>query len=224
MTTRKFLIAGGNPTALVQGCPLAYRDHTAGALLRNVEQVGFIQPLASPPHMEMMGGEFCLNASLAFASTLGPTGNLSVSGLNLPATYANPGKKTRISVPIHWVVDGNIVLLEGIGFVLHPHGSGHCPGKQDLADFCARFNLPAFGSILFSDNTIFPTVLVPSMDSFVPETACGSGSVAFSLFTGEQRVRQPSGDVIAIRRHPATGASEKAPDLFDIEAVVQPVD
>jgi len=40
---------------------------------------------------------------------------------------------------------------------------------------------------------------VRKIDSFVKETACGSGSIAFSIFSGYKKIIQPTGKVINIR-------------------------
>lgn len=229
MTTRKFLIAGGNSTALVQNCPTVLRASLAANLLGEVEQVGFVDDRARPPRLEMMGGEFCINATLAFASTLGPKGAVKVSGLDRPADFVNTPHATRATIPLRWSMTENIVLLEGIGFILTPRPGGqtsnspadHARIKRELADLCTRFNLPAFGAIHFSGNAITPYVYVPAVDSFVPETACGSGSVAFSLFTGQDHVRQPSGRFIMVRQTAVRDRKGKEGDFFEIEARVE---
>lgn len=67
---------GGNPTILITGpaVPAAERMKTSLRLLHplhlQAEQVGFAALDAAPPRLDMMGGEFCLNASrcLAFAA------------------------------------------------------------------------------------------------------------------------------------------------------------
>lgn len=233
MTIRTFLIAGGNATALVRDCPSSLRASLAADLLRAVEQVGFVDDQAHPPRLEMMGGEFCINATLAFASTLGPKGVVVVSGLNRPAGFVNTSRTTRVTIPLRWSRTGNIVLLEGIGFVLYPRSDGHAPKntsgnapddaqiKRELTDLCTRFDLPAFGAIHFSGDAILPYVFVATVDSYVPETACGSGSVAFSLFTGQDRVRQPTGQFITVRRAAVKEREEEGVDLFEIEARVE---
>ena len=239
MTIRTFHIAGGNATALGRDGPPSLRASLAADLLREVEQVGFVDNQAHAPRLEMMGGEFCINATLAFASTLGPTGVVVVSGLNRPAGFVNTSRTTRVTIPLRWSRTGNIVLLEGIGFILHPRSEGHTqknttgnapdnvPGnaqiKRELSDLCTRFNLPAFGSIHFSGDAIIPYVYVAAVDSYVPETACGSGSVAFSLFNGQDRVRQPTGQFITVRRAAVKEREEEGVDLFEIEAHVEQV-
>ena len=229
MTTRKFLIAGGNATALVRDCPTSLRASLAADLLCDVEQVGFVDEQARPPRLEMMGGEFCINATLAFASTLGPKGTVRVSGLDRPADFVNMPHATRATIPLRCSMSENIVLLEGIGFILTPKPDGHASSsptdhartKRELADLCNRFDLPAFGAIHFSGNAITPYVYVAAVDSFVPETACGSGSVAFSLFTGQDRVRQPTGQFITVRQRTRREREETDFDFFDVEARVE---
>ncbi|PTN32233.1 hypothetical protein [Desulfonatronum sp. SC1] len=231
MTTRKFLIAGGNATALVRDCPPARRASLAADLLREVEQVGFVDHQAHPPRLEMMGGEFCINATLAFASTLGPNGTLGVSGLDQSVDFVNTPHAARVTIPLRWSLTDNIALLEGIGFILHPTSDGHAQSsttnhpriKREVADLCGRFDLPAFGAIHFSDDAIIPYVYVAAVDSFVPETACGSGSVAFSLFTGQDRVRQPTGQFITVRRRTRREREQTGHDHFDVEARVEQI-
>jgi len=40
------------------------------------EQVGYVDPVSNPPRLEMMGGEFCVNACLAMAALLHAEGRL----------------------------------------------------------------------------------------------------------------------------------------------------
>ncbi|SDB20585.1 hypothetical protein SAMN05660653_00979 [Desulfonatronum thiosulfatophilum] len=220
MQIQKFLIAGGNSTALVLECPSGRRKTLVADLLQEVEQVGFIMVDDSrSPRMEMMGGEFCINASLAFASTLGPQGWIKVSGLEQPVAYKNHGGTTVITVPISWSRQDNIILLQGIGFILLPSAQRPNMGKAFLADLCSRFSMPAFGAVLYAENRITPYVHVAAVDSFVPETACGSGSVAYSIFSGVNRVVQPSGGVIAVSQ-PGNQKGASNHSHFIIEAEV----
>lgn len=62
-------IPGGNPTILIPSVeiPAGKRAAVAEQLMRplhlQAEQVGFTDPTTAPPRLEMMGGEFCLNAT-----------------------------------------------------------------------------------------------------------------------------------------------------------------
>ncbi len=80
------LSPGGNPTILVPDAALpagVSRAALARALMDanhlGAEQVGFIRPDADPPHMEMMGGEFCVNACRAAALVFSLLGGLPVT-------------------------------------------------------------------------------------------------------------------------------------------------
>ncbi len=75
----------GNMTLLIEdvGIPGAERAAIARNTMRcdhaGAEQVGYIDLLASPPRLEMMGGELCLNACRAMAALLQAMGRLSAS-------------------------------------------------------------------------------------------------------------------------------------------------
>lgn len=204
MHIQRFLIAGGNSTALVAECPAPERPEVLSSLMGQVEQVGFIDQGGSLPHIQMMGGEFCINATLAFASVLGQTGTLAASGAEHPVSFCNSGsggQEAAIRLPLKWRKEGNIVLLEGIGFVLLEQNGHATVEKDEIKALCMRYSLPAFGAILFNDDAITPYVYVAGVESFVRETACGSGSVALHLFNGTSRVKQPTGQFITVTKH-----------------------
>jgi len=68
----KFSPAGNTTAFVVDAVHTAVRPALARALIRvlDVEQVGFVVPSENGNRMEMMGGEFCGNASRAFAAFL----------------------------------------------------------------------------------------------------------------------------------------------------------
>lgn len=198
MFIQTFLVAGGNSTALVSDCPAPQKPSLIDSLLNQVEQVGFVDQAGNLPRIRMMGGEFCINATLAFASTLGTAGCLSADGVDHPVCFANSDQESSIRLPLNWRKEGNIVLLEGIGFVLWDGERRTAVEKDEIKALCIRYNLPAFGAILFDQDAITPHVYVTNVDSFVAETACGSGSVALHLYTGITRVKQPTGQYISV--------------------------
>jgi histidine racemase len=212
MQIRKFLIADGNETALVYDIPKKERKKKAIKLLKEVEQVGFVSTKATLPKLEMMGGELCLNATLAFASTLKKSGKLATSGLKNPIPYSN-NKTTSIKIPFKSKQENNVVLLEGIGFILYSKKDKANITKNELAKLCEKYNFPAFGGIIYEKNKIVPYVYVAGVNSFVKETACGSGSVAFSIFSGNEKVIQPTGKTISIKNN----------RLVEISAIVKEV-
>lgn len=86
------LSPGGNPTILIRDNALfsepqsapALRSAIAGALMApdhlGAEQVGFLDTSRALPHMEMMGGEFCVNATLCAAFVFARMGLLPTAG------------------------------------------------------------------------------------------------------------------------------------------------
>ncbi|HDQ41408.1 MAG TPA: hypothetical protein ENN39_10325 [Desulfonatronum sp.] len=198
MFVQTFLVAGGNSTALVADCPDSRKPALISSLLEQVEQVGFVDQAGDLPRIRMMGGEFCINATLAFASTLGTSGSLIASGAEHPVSFTNTGGVTAIRMSMAWRKHGNIVLLEGIGFILLEKHSSEQIDKKRLSALCRNFDLPAFGAILFENDAITPYVYVAGVDSCVRETACGSGSVALYLHNGTSLVRQPTGQFITV--------------------------
>ncbi len=182
-------IAGGNLTALVYRCNS--KEKIIKKLLKNVEQVGFI----SKNKLKMSEGELCINATLAFASTLGKKGELYASGIKDPVECYNKGKITTIKLKLNYQKIGNVVLFDGIGFI--------CLEKKEitkklLLSYCNKYKLPAFGAIIYKGDTITPYVYVKAINSFFKETACGSGSLAYSIFSGKGEIAQPTGKIIKV--------------------------
>jgi len=193
MKTRKFLIAGGNSTALISEC-CENREDTSKRLLEEVEQVGFI----SENKLEMMGGELCINGTLALASTLGKKGILYTSGIEEKIEYTNREGLTTIAIPQNYKKQDNIILFNGIGFICLPKEQESQIKKEFLGNLSTKYNLPAFGAIFYEQDRITPYVYVQSVDSYVKETACGSGSIAYSLFSGFKTIIQPTNKTINI--------------------------
>ncbi len=77
------LSPGGNPTVLIRDVPLSPEERTAAArelmdtLHLSAEQVGYADTAADPPRLDMMGGEFCINATRALAVLLARIGRLA---------------------------------------------------------------------------------------------------------------------------------------------------
>ena len=162
--------------------------------MSEVEQIGFI----SGNKLEMMGGELCVNATLAFASTLSKGGKLFTSGINYPVEYENNNGTTRINVPLKYELLDNVILFDGIGYICLDKKLGGNVSKDFLIGLADKYKLPAFGAIVYEEDKIVPYIYVKSVDSFVKETACGSGSVAYALFSGFSEIVQPTGELLDI--------------------------
>jgi hypothetical protein len=192
METHKFLIANGNPTALVSGCSIAARRGITKQLLNTVEQVGFISfNNRNCPKLTMMGNELCINATIAFASMLGKNGLLLTSGINPRVRFQNESGLTKIEIPYQYKQIDNIILFNGIGFILLQYKQRQNVSRSEIEGLAQTNNLPAFGCVLH---------------------ACGSGSLAYSIFSARQEIIQPSEGSIFIT---------KENDHFSISAEVK---
>ncbi|MBI2599726.1 hypothetical protein HYW43_02270 [Candidatus Daviesbacteria bacterium] len=204
MNIEKYLIAKGNSTLLVEGCPEKDRVSVTKIGLKNAEQVGFINLDQEIPTLEMMGKELSINGTLAFAKRLGGAGTLETSGLTTPISFRNYNGTTSISLELPYKRDGDKVLFEGIGYWCTD--SALAPSASELLNLCIKYDLPAFGLAAYRGNQLFPFVYVLKTQSMVPETACGSGSIALSIVTNPNRatyqtkIIQPGSQSIEILR------------------------
>lgn len=201
MNIEYFRIAGGNDTAFVVNGPEQENKQVqlAGELLRQnkAEQAGFLDLDGSVPSLKMMGGELSINGTLAFARKLGGSGTLRTSGLTKPVEYFQENGNTTIKVVLPYQRFeerlGTIIAFEGIGYLCTDKLS--VPQEDLVRDLWAKYNeklggIPAFGLAMYRGDRLEPYVYVRKTDSLVPESACGSGSVAVSIVTGQRFIAQ----------------------------------
>lgn len=199
MRLQKFLIAGGNSTLLVWGCPASGKSGLIKKYLGEVEQIGFVETKDNLPFLNMMGGELCINGTIALASQCKEKGKLFTSGITSPVFYQNSRRATSIGLAIKYKRTKNVVLLEGIGYIYLKKKINN--KKQYLKNLCQEYNLPAFGIIYYEKGKIVPFVYVKGTDSLFAETACGSGSIAFSILTRRINIVQPTGKIIVVNNN-----------------------
>lgn len=175
------------------------------------EQVGFIEAprnQAARARLQMMGGEFCGNASMSLAALLamdeGVEGEaempLECSGVKgLFSVKVNPGRRgvkcslempPPLNVTKTFLKAGNQKCLltqvnfEGVShFVLpedYARGDVKLWAEKALTDWSGECRSEAVGLILHNraENRIRPLVLVKSTGSLVWERGCGSGTAA----------------------------------------------
>ena len=96
---------GGNPTILLRAedVPAPRRAFVANAVMDaqhiGGEQVGYVQ-LEGIPRLDMMGGEFCLNATRAFASVLDSLGLLERDGAVSHGLVEVSGVSEKVAVRV----------------------------------------------------------------------------------------------------------------------------
>lgn len=195
----------GNITALVPEREVARerRRQVSAFLLDDpalgVEQVGFYDE-DTPPHLQMMGGEFCGNAARSFGLLLAKKRgmeegylDISVSGSEAPLKVHISGEDasvhlstvhsfSRLTLPGQ--EDLPVVELPGISHVI---AENRPATEQALAPILgaakAQLSAPAVGVMFYDvqDRFLRPAVTVWEQGSTVFESSCGSGSLALAL-------------------------------------------
>lgn len=212
----------GNVTLFVRDeVPVSRRAAVAKALMAmprfGAEQVAFICPNG---RIEMMGGEFCGNASRAYGMLLarqeGASGifrkTISVSGCDRPICVEADTERGTASaeMPLPQSVEqAGVGTLVHLGGIAHLVVEGVAPDEAFFAAqefrFAAIAGLEAYGVVfLLPDGTVRPLVKVRATDSLIWEGSCGSGTLAAAVAqsighdgTFKRTYRQPAGAIEA---------------------------
>ena len=157
---------GGNPTILLKAedIPPAQRAMVANSVMSDqhigAEQTGYVR-LDGMPRLDMMGGEFCLNATRCFAVILAEQGLLTREGNTLAGRVEVSGVPDTVAVRVvprkndlpfaeaclHFSVLpepenflGNISLVRVPG-IAHIIQTGQVPAAGALPSFCSHQRL-----------------------------------------------------------------------------------
>lgn len=154
---------GGNPTILLRAedFPRNMRAQAAGAVMSDqhigAEQVGYVR-LSGRPRLDMMGGEFCLNATRSFAVLLAQEGLLAGNGHEYSGSVEVSGVPGDVAVHVRLEPDqlpfaeaclhfaslpvpetlpeqGRLLRIPGI---IHIVQEGSVPSQDKLPLFCER--------------------------------------------------------------------------------------
>ena len=182
----------------------------------NAEQVGFLEKANNPgakARLQMMGGEFCGNATMSFAAYLAHTGGmqdgesavypLEISGADEilacdirrnGSTYSAsvamplPEKIENVSLPGGKVYPA--VFFPGIAHLIVPMDEmDEAAAENAIAGWCAALDADALGILLVNADlsAIKPIVYVRATDSGVWERGCGSGTAAIGAYLAAQK-------------------------------------
>ena len=208
-----------NITLLVTSpVPRDVQPRVAAELLRreeDAEQVGFAEgPAAGTPRLQMMGGEFCGNATMSMAAWLSrdlPVGadralTLPVSGAPEPVachitrledcfigtvSMPLPERIEQLSLPVGGVKETfPVVFLPGICHVIaSAELFDRAQAEETLRTWSGVLPGEAMGLLLLDESqTAFtPLVYVKPTDSCVWERGCGSGSAAIGAWLTQVR-------------------------------------
>ena len=198
----------------------ALQAQTAAWLLRrehDAEQVGFLETAANgSPRLQMMGGEFCGNATMGLGAWLcrrdrlphGVTHDfaLEISGADSPVpcsvTPVNYGYLATVEMPLPEKMEEcsfsaetgelslTVVFLPGICHIIAPKESiDRTQAEELLRRWSASLPGEAVGLILLDEErtAIDPLVYVKPTDTAVWERGCGSGSAAVACYLTAKR-------------------------------------
>ena len=210
MTNIQFIDTAGQITAVViDEVKRAEQPKFASEILKAeiCEQVAFIES-GVIPRLQMMGNELNINGTLAGAFVLSQLSekiviSLVPSGLESPVVATYKKGKILVELPrsIIVLIQDNRVVFKGIMYTLE-----RGIPKQKVLNQSQLLKLKstskmisAAGFIFYEADEICPVVYVQETNSVVWESACGSGSLAFSLLKNVQKVKQPSEKVIQIQ-------------------------
>jgi diaminopimelate epimerase/GNAT superfamily N-acetyltransferase len=203
-----------------------------------IEQCCFVTPPLSPDsvcRVEMLGGEFCGNAtrSAAWLVTGGAnySGLIEVSGVEDPLPFSTKDGQVTVGMPLpeaagpaRTLEEGLLVQLDGITqLVVTDPGKRQVKSPRQLLESLLAANSyglaeqPAVG-VSYFDTSIGKAsfcVWVKEVATVFDETACGSGTsaIGIAVATKERRavrlpVIQPSGEVITTRAEYEAGAGQ----------------
>ena len=206
----------GNITVLVTTpVPRDRQPEVAAWLLRpevaGGEQAGFVEPPTDPrcaARLQMMGGEFCGNATMSLGAMLARNAGLA-DGAALSLLLEVSGSAAPVACRIRreggaWggtvdmplpeglematlETDGGpltapLVRMPGIAHLILPvaEAPGEAELRRRLPQWNRRIGADALGALTWNadESSIDPLVYVPSAGTLVREHGCGSGSAA----------------------------------------------
>ena len=178
------------------------------------EQVGFVSGMELN-RLDMMGGEFCGNATLSLAAYralegFGTESVISVSGADMPVQCAvkETGKdvwRGRVQMPLPESVcraeypEGSFwtVSFKGMTHVIVPENEAPAEPEAVLRRWASESGAEAVGMLFISESgvTMRPLVYVRDTDSAVWEHGCASGTAAVGAYLAVLAGKSVSADI-----------------------------
>ncbi|MDD5823592.1 MAG: hypothetical protein PUD55_04160 [Firmicutes bacterium] len=221
-----YLNPAGNITAVIQGADTDERLDLSREILASgkAEQVGFeVEPYvkSSLGRLEMAGGEFCGNATRAYAfylaSKFQQTGvcdvTIEISGANEPVHVNVDLDKGEAYTDMPLPLGTSEVSTDGTAYpVVRMEGIDHMivqdielDADEAIDAMISALEPSACGVLYVTDTgdsfTLKPYVYVNGVESRVWESSCGSGSVALAWVLGQKNEQnefsfeQPGGTI-----------------------------
>jgi len=208
----------GNITALVLNQEVVKEEYMIisnklmGIHELGIEQVGFVKNSKNEgiPRLEMMGGEFCGNATRSFglyiASCRGVIDSevvlVEISGcssiLEVETNVKNKYASTIMPLPVgvdYIQIEGYdlipVIKFEGIVHVIAENIEASNEIYEKIKQVIINeYDIEAFGIMFFNRNElkIIPLVYVKETNSVVYENSCGSGSIATAIYLAKDNI------------------------------------
>ena len=189
------------------------------------EQVGFIERHEDgSSHMEMMGGEFCGNASRSIGMLFARQNNVESGNVLVEITGSDRPLNTKvdfenetseIDMPIPKRIESinvsglgkfPIVLIDGINHIIAESVDATDENFEKFKKAVyENYDIEAFGVMFFDKekNYITPAVYVKDTDTTFFESSCGSGTLATVTYLGQDLkdgvlkfdIKQPGGTI-----------------------------
>ena len=184
------------------------------------EQVGFIKD----NHLQMMGGEFCGNASRSIGMLFARQNNIESGNVLVEITGSDRPLNTKvdlenetseIDMPIPKGIESinvsglgkfPIVLIDGINHIIAESVDATDENFEKFKKAVyENYDIEAFGVMFFDKekNYIIPAVYVKDTDTTFFESSCGSGTLATVTYLGQDLkdgvlkfdIKQPGGTI-----------------------------
>lgn len=213
----------GNITILVTSpVQRPLQAETAAKIMSDLdcEQVGFVEKPVSPlaaARLQMMGGEFCGNATMSLAACLAAEKKpeagecleipLEVSGaeglLTCRVTVRDGYYEGTVRMPRIFSAEEKdgcvIVRMDGIAHIITGTDRTKAEAEAFLVQKAAAFTEEAVGLLHWKNGCLTPLVYVKPTGTMVWESGCGSGSTAVAAYEALKngqtvtRIAQPGG-------------------------------
>lgn len=221
----------GNVTLIVTSPVPREKQRDAAVMLmtleKDAEQVGFVEKPAGDKaelRIQMMGGEFCGNATLSAAALCAMLKSedsadvcLEMSGADAPLTVRvekiSEGEYSgAVNMPLptgieYRELDGvllPIVSFSGISHIISEGILTRESAGKSIQKWCAELAVEALGVMFIDSGRLTPFVYVAATDTAVWEKSCASGTVAVAAYfstrdrmSGSFAFAQPGGTLSA---------------------------
>ncbi len=190
---------------------------------RELEQIAFVEGEGDSRRLQMMGGEFCGNATMSFAAMLAMEAGVEsaemeveVSGSDekIPVTVEKDGDgwNGKVSMPLPEKCKVRnfgryklpVVKFDGISHTIVTERMPKPLAEMMIREWANKVRADAFGILLMSKDyrEMTPLVYVKSTDTVVAESSCASGTAAVGAWLAVEKkepvnltIRQPGGEL-----------------------------